>query len=167
MRLCQHPESAIVKAEVMREASSRPMEISGWRVRLRRLRRWSRYEGRASDGQFDTADLPIDDKLRTASNPAAMRHSMSSADDCDYYEPVVPPVCIPHLYRQQDRQRGVRVGGDRVPFTYDGHMRRRKLVRALDRIHESEPLDTDDVPDMRNSMAAIRNWKGRGRRCTM
>lgn len=160
-------------------SSSWSMELSRWRVRLRRLKGWSRYEGRASDGQFDTSDLPEDDCEQTPQQRAKpKRHSLTSVDtlrgfDASHYArapqyessiPIVPPVSIPTTYRQQDRQRGVRVGGDRVPFTLDGHMRRRKMLRPLTCIEESQPLDLLTLPDMRNSMSYVHAIKGRSRR---
>jgi hypothetical protein len=158
-------------------SSSWSMELSRWRVRLRRLKRWSRYEGRASDGQFDTNDVPEGERLRSASEYAAatrLRHSLTSLGSVTIpaptpdalrkqlrYEPVVPPVRIPSVYRQQDRQRGVRVGGDRVTFTLDGHRRRRKTVRPLPRVDEDVALELDVVPDMRHSMATVYARMGR------
>ncbi|KAJ0400629.1 hypothetical protein P43SY_000914 [Pythium insidiosum] len=143
-------------------SSSWSMELSRWRVRLRRLKRWRKYEGRASDGQLmPMSPCPSESTAMAAAPPVPHRHSMSSVDS---YEFVIPPVCIPAAYRQQDRQRGVCVGGERVPFTLDGHLRRRRLIRALDRIEEQAPLDGSLVPDMRRSMAGVYTFHGRSRR---
>lgn len=166
-----------------KDPGSMELPVSRWRVRLRRLKRWSRYEGRASDGQFDTSDLPEDDDNQETPHQRVQpkRHSLTSVETLRGFDasqfsrthaplqydrsiPVVPPVRIPSAYRLQDRQRGVRVGGDRVPFTLDGHRRRRKMVRPLTCVEEREPLELETLPDMRNSMAHVFVVKARSRR---